>query len=120
MSNNHLMEYKIVNKLVTDILRKGFRIGISFERGYDIGDMLLGERDKTKILETIFAGDDCHLFVQPATGPVVQDGRVISIGWVYLVYGNDGWDVISDYTTNLERLLRGANKLSDKLEEASR
>lgn len=27
------------------------------------------------------------------------------VGWVYFVYGNDGWDVISDYTTNLEHII---------------
>lgn len=26
-------------------------------------------------------------------------------GWVLFVYGNDGWDVISDYTTNLEDII---------------
>lgn len=36
------------------------------------------------------------------------------LGRVWLVYGNDGWDVISDYTVNLEHIMEGANKLSDK------
>ncbi len=27
-----------------------------------------------------------------------------SLGWVYLVYGNDGYDVVNDYTTNLDEL----------------
>lgn len=112
------IEHKIVSKLVDDILKKGFRIGVSLERGYDLDEMLNGSRDKEAILKEAFAGDDCHLFVQPAAGPVEKDGAVVSNGWVYLVYGNDGYDVISDYTTNLEKLLKGANKLSDKMEEA--
>jgi len=35
---------------------------------------------------------------------------------VYFVLGNSGWDVISDYTTNLEALLAGANALAESLE----
>ena len=35
--------------------------------------------------------------------------------FVYLVYGNDGWDVISDYSVKLETELACANALADKL-----
>ena len=38
-------------------------------------------------------------------------------GWVYLVYGNDGYDVIADYTTNLEPLLKPVNEYADKQEK---
>jgi hypothetical protein len=110
------IERKIVGKLVDDILRAGFRVAVSLERGYDVEDMLTGAADKAEIMEAAFAGDDCHLFVQPAKGPTVEDGKVISKGWVYLVFGNDGYDVISDYTVNLESLVKGANKLADTLE----
>lgn len=110
----HRVETKIVVKLVDDILKAGYRIGVSLERGYDVEDMLMGETDKLKIMETVFAGDDCHLFVQSAKGPLVEDGKVISEGWVYLVYGNDGYDVISDYSVKLESLVKGANELADK------
>ena len=33
-----------------------------------------------------------------------------------LIYGNDGWDVVNDYTTNLEPLLAGATAEADRLE----
>lgn len=33
-------------------------------------------------------------------------------GWVQFTYGNDGWDVISDYTTNLELALAPVNKIA--------
>lgn len=57
---------------------------------------------------------DTALFDQPATGDLLQDDQVVSEGWVYVVMGNDGWDVISDYTTNLEPLMSGANRLAEK------
>lgn len=108
------VEREIVEKLVDDILEAGYRIGVSLERGYDVEDMLLGERDKRKILDTAFAGDDCHLFIQSAEGPTTKEGSVVSEGWVYLVYGNDGWDVICDYTTNLEPLMKGADAIAEQ------
>ena len=39
-------------------------------------------------------------------------------GWVYLVYGNDGWDVLADYTVNLGPSMQPANELSDQILEA--
>ena len=57
------------------------------------------------VLDAMFAADEDYLLVH-------KDGR--QIGWVYFVYGNDGWDVVSDYTVNLEDLMKGANELADK------
>ncbi|MGX0136325.1 hypothetical protein [Cupriavidus metallidurans] len=37
------------------------------------------------------------------------------LGSIYVVYGNSGWDVISDYHTNLETLLTGANDLATEM-----
>lgn len=108
------VEHKIVGRFVDDALKAGHRLAVSLERGYDLDEMLLGSTDRKKILSEAFAGDDCHIFVQAADGPTIEDGQVVSIGWVYLVFGNDGWDVVSDYTTNLESLLTGANKISKK------
>lgn len=36
-------------------------------------------------------------------------------GWVRFVYGNDGWDCINDYTTNLESVLAPVNAYADSL-----
>lgn len=124
------VERKIVGQFVRDALAAGHRLAVSLERGYDIDEMLLGSRDEAKIMEEAFAGDECHIFVQSADGPTTEDGaadarerlygadatirRVVSIGHVYCVMGNDGWDVINDYTTNLETLLAGANKVSEQ------
>ena len=35
-------------------------------------------------------------------------------GWVFFVYGNDGYDVVNDYTINLESVMKEANELADK------
>lgn len=36
-------------------------------------------------------------------------------GWVRFVYGNDGYDVVSDYTTNLEEIMKPINEYADSL-----
>ncbi len=107
------VEHKIARQFVQDALAKGHRLSVSLERGYDIDEMLLGSRDETKIMEDAFAGDECHIFVHDADSPLVEKGVVQSEGWVYFVMGNDGWDVINDYTTNLEELLKGAMAISE-------
>lgn len=35
----------------------------------------------------------------------------------YIVLGNDGYDVISDYSVDIEPLLAGANNLAERLEK---
>ncbi len=109
------VERKIVGAAVDAALAAGYRVTVSLERGYDHDDCLLGSTDREKIMEEAFAGDDCHLFIHEATGPLVEErtNAIISIGWIYVVFGNDGWDCISDYTTNLESLLTDAKKISD-------
>jgi hypothetical protein len=111
------VERKIVGKFVQDALAAGYRLAVSLERGYDAPDCLLGSVDYDKIMDEAFAGDDCHIFIQPGDGPLTdEDGRIVSDGWVNPVFGNDGWDVISDYSANelTERLLVGANAISDQ------
>lgn len=39
------------------------------------------------------------------------------VGWVKLVYGNDGHDVIHDYTISLENEMRGAECIADLIAE---
>lgn len=83
------LEKRILTRFVEDALKAGKRLAVSLDRGYDLDEMLLGSRDKAKIIAEATAGDECHIFVQPATGPMVSGGRVVSEGWVYFVYGNE-------------------------------
>ena len=52
--------------------------------------------------------DDDYLFVYKA-------GQSERFGWVRFVYGNDGYDVISDYTINLEKTLKGVNVFAERM-----
>lgn len=62
--------------------------------------------DRAAILAEMMETDDEFL------GLFKDGGRC---GWVRFVYGNDGWDVVSDYTTNLENLLSPINAYADSL-----
>ena len=108
------IEREIVGSFVQSALAKGYRLSVSLERGYDLNEMLLGSRSRRAIMKAVFDGDDAHIFVQSPDGPLTEDGKVVSEGWVYVVLGNDGYDVINDYSVNLEPLMQGANKLADK------
>jgi hypothetical protein len=35
-------------------------------------------------------------------------------GWVRFIYGNGGWDVINDYTTNLEPWMTNVDAIADQ------
>lgn len=110
------VEQKIVRRFVRDAIKSGHRLSVSLERGYDIDEMLMGSTDVKAIMDAAFAGDEAHIFVHNGDGPLVENGSLVTKGWVYIVLGNDGPDVISDYTVNLESLLSGALKLAEKYE----
>lgn len=116
--NTH-KENQIVRKLVTDLLRAGYRLSISYERGFDTESMLLASTSARKVLEWIRAVDDCHVFIHsPGDAPPIVGGRVNCLGWVFLVGGN-GVDVIADYSVRAEPMIEGALQLAVALDEAS-
>lgn len=121
MTTTQDIERRIVRRLVKDVLATGRSISVSLERGYDLpdGEGVLASTIETRIMAEAFAGDEAHLFIhEPGVAPL-EDGEVVCLGWVFIVLGNDGPDVICDYTTNLEDLglMRGAEELADRYEE---
>lgn len=136
ITNRINMERRIVRSAIRELRAQGYRFSPSSDRGYDVEDMLLGSRHEAMIMQRCFEADECHLFVVPAEGPVkvprdeelatelgedYDDFVPVSIGHLYFVFGNDGWDVLADYTTNLEDLLPKTMALIDKLmDEACR
>ena len=98
------VERKIAKALIVDALKAGFVVSV------DNGEDETKKFDDVKsILDAMFLTDEEHLHMwNPSNGR--------QVGWVFLVYGNDGWDVISDYTVNLEPIMAGANKIADHYE----
>jgi hypothetical protein len=96
------IEQQIIRRAVTDILSNGYRVSV-----YDGGEY------------TVNRSTDLNLILN-ATQTTDSDALVVwdrdqNIGTITLIYGNDGHDVIADYSLSLEEVLRGANHLADEL-----
>ena len=101
-------EYAVISAFVKTALAAGHTLGVN-----DDGDTVLRYSKSYKaVMGAIMFIDDDYIFVYPmgaTTGP--------RMGWVRLIYGNDGPDVISDYSVNLEPLMGKANEVSNRLYE---
>lgn len=64
---------------------------------------------ETQIMDAMQATDMERLYA------FNDDGK--SVGALVLVYGNSGWDVISDYSTSLDEALKETNEYADKLDQ---
>lgn len=98
-------EQDIVTRTVDALLAAGYALQTDIE-----GDPrpTRPTRDRAAILAQLMAVDDEYL-------GVFLDNHKRADGWVRFVYGNDGWDVVSDYTTNLESVLAPVNAYADTL-----
>lgn len=115
MLRRQLMERMIVRSAVTELASAGY-----FVRLHDGEDWATGRtQDPAVILEAIMACDEESLSVLRADTRTVAEGRAISgflrCATISLVYGNDGYDVIADYSTSLEKHLKATNALAEKL-----
>lgn len=88
-----VVERAIAKQFVQDALAAGYRLAVSLERGYDVDEMLLGSTDEAKIMEEIFAGDECHVFIQAAEGLLknterlanqIEAGEFDIVGWPHV------------------------------------
>lgn len=89
------IEKRIVRKLIRVMKANGWD-------AYAVND---GEefhrvRGEKKICEHAFGVDECSIYFEnKALTYVGDDGKTDCVGHhVYLVFGNDGWDVIADYS----------------------
>lgn len=98
------IETRIAKSAIAELLSAGYTLGV-----YDGEETTIKQStDKQAVLDALQTTDDDYLLVYKA-------GESKRCGWVRFVYGNDGWDVISDYTVNLEDALTETNKLADTL-----
>lgn len=102
------VEQTIARAVVDALLKAGFSLGV--KDGEKI--VLHHSKNEAKLLDALFNTDEDYLFVY------VKSGRPDY--WVRFVYGNDGWDVINDYTAHLEPYIgegTAVQKLIDKYSE---
>lgn len=107
-----LIERAIIRRAVRDILAAhdgAYCISVSDGESWPVKR----SRDLDTIMANIGACDEESISIRHTDDPA---GTVYS-GNLYLVYGNDGWDVIADHTDSplVHELLQGANDLADEL-----
>jgi hypothetical protein len=102
------VERLIARRIILDALHAGY--GININNGGDQEELSEPSRNIKEILAAMFATDDEYIYIYRK-----EDEKWKQIGWVYLVYGNGGWDVVSDYTAYLDKLglMKGADKISE-------
>lgn len=88
-------EETIVLAVAIVLLDAGFSVGVN-----DTEEVTLHHsRDIGAIQKALFTTDEDYLLVwKNDSGPSCEPCDA----WVRLVYGNDGWDVINDYLSNLD------------------
>lgn len=97
------IERQIVSKAVDCLLAAGY--SLSVYNGEEPSTPFFTDREQ--VLAHLFACDEERLLARSAT----------TNGWLLFVYGNGGYDVIADGTTNLEDVVQPANDLANALEE---
>jgi hypothetical protein len=107
MNQHKLIEIEktIVTMIIEDALAAGY--SVTLNNGGDTNE-LENSKDKAEILAAMFATDDERLtFYADAS----------RVGWVYFVYGNDGWDVVNDHIVNdrMGAVLARADAYADTL-----
>jgi len=102
------MEGKVARKTVDALLDAGFTIGVN-----DGEETVLKHSTSVNaIMGALFSTDSDYVIAYNAT----TQKRV---GAVHLVYGNEGHDLISDYSTSLEAALKTAEAYADALAETA-
>jgi DsbC/DsbD-like thiol-disulfide interchange protein len=97
-------EGKICHKVATAMLAAGFTVSV-----HDGEEMVVRKSTSLdEIMQALFATDEDYMIAHDA-----ETGK--AVGKVYLVYGNDGYDVINDYSTTIENLMRPVNDYADSL-----
>lgn len=99
-------ERSIARRIVRDALNQGCTVSV-----HDGGEWVVTKSATYKtIFAALFSTDSDTLSIRRA-------GE--RIGTVYLVYGNDGFDVISDYTDTeaMAVVLKGAHELAARIEQ---
>ena len=106
LQNRINVEKAITTVLVTDLLRVGYSLSV-----YDGGETTVRQSLVAKeVLDALMTTDE-------DTITVFKDGAFQ--GAVQLIYGNDGYDVIADYSVSLEADLAHVSDFSENLAEIS-
>jgi len=107
----HRHERAIAERLVTDALAQGFQVSVNDGEGW----VLKRSTDVEAVMAALFSTDEDYIRIR-------KDGEQSSVGTFTLIYGNDGWDVIADWSysaeteAQMEQIQRGASELATAIE----
>lgn len=100
-------EGKIARKIVATFLERGYTLSVNDSEEWTV----LRSTNKEEIVGALFTTDSDKILARKPDGE--------SIGAVFLVYGNDGYDVVCDYTARpeMEEIMESViNPYCEKLE----
>ncbi len=95
-------ELKIARAFVRAALAAGYHIAVENDEGSS--KHLTTEKS---VLAEMFLTDEDSLFLY-------RPGDTGYSAWAMFVYGNSGWDVLHDYTTNLEPIMEPVQAIIDE------
>ena len=102
------IERKIAEKVAEGLIGGGYAVSVD-----DGEEIVLAESTSVEVIVGfMFATDEDRLYAMKPD----ENGKMTRRGWVHFVYGNSGFDVVSDYTSNLEAEMAGATAEADRLE----
>ena len=107
----HRHERAIAERLITDAIAQGYQVSVSDGEEWTVKR----STDSKAIMAALFSTDEDYIRIR-------KEGEEGSIGQFALIYGNDGWDVIADwsYTEETEAVMqqiqRGASELATAIE----
>jgi hypothetical protein len=94
VETRRMLEKRIARAFVKDMLRAGFSIAV-----FDGEEVCLkASLSMKEILAAMFSTDEDYLYV-------IDQVTLKRVGWGRFVYGEYGWDVLADYTVNLEQYM---------------
>lgn len=98
------VEEQIIRGVIRALIGAGY--AVSVDDGAEV--TVERSRDADAIFEAMRTTDQDFLLAFEHAGRA---------GWVRFIYGNADWEVINDYTTNLESVMKPINDAIDKYQE---
>ncbi len=105
------VEDQIIRGTIEALLFRGYYLGVNDGEETTVHHT----REMHKILEAMKTTDEDYLLVYKS--PLWKAERRKHIGWVYFVYGNEDYEVINDYTVNLESVMVDVNGAIEKYQD---
>lgn len=108
------IEKRITKKLVESLIAQG--LYVSIYDGENIACQIT--QDANAAHAALGACDEEWVRVSVRNDSTEPDAKPFKrLGNIFLVYGNDGYDVIADYSVSLEAYLKDVNEYAEQQEE---